>query len=334
MAEQFNYTSVLAPYIRLMLQRKEAAGIIASRARWILKELDAFANSEHLESPHITESFICKWSKTRIADSGGTMYAKYSVWHQLTTFMCRCGCECYVPRLPRQPKPDITPYIYTNEQIASIFKAADEYRLRSTCMNNVMFPMPTLLRLLYGTGMRISEALSVKNVDLHLDESYIHLKKTKNGHERVVPVDMSLNNVLQVYIAYRDRMPLKGVSLPDQPLFIKSDGTELTRRSVLSSFRKLLEKCKIPYKGNHAGPRIHDLRHTFAVHALVQMFHSGMDLYASLPILSTCLGHTTLSATEQYVRLTCSMYPELESQCSSINAFVYPKLYKYHDNDN
>lgn len=333
MAEQFNYTSVLAPYMRLMLQRKEAAGIVASRAKWILKEFDTFVNSEHLESPRITESFIDKWNKTRIADSAGTMYAKYSTWHQLATFMCRCGCECYIPRLPRQPKPDTTPYIYTNEQIASIFKAADEYRLRNINMNNTMFPMPVLLRLLYGTGMRISEALSTKNADLHLDENYIHLKKTKNGHERIVPVDVSLNKVLHEYIAYRDRMPLKGVSSLDQPLFIKPDGTELTRGSVLSNFKKLLEKCRIPYKGNHAGPRIHDLRHTFAVHALVQMSQSGMDLYASLPILSTCLGHTTLSATEQYVRLTCSMYPELENQCSSINAFVYPKVYKHHDNN-
>jgi hypothetical protein len=51
-----------------------------------------------------------------------------------------------------------------------------------------------------------------------------------------------------------------------------------------------------------------------------------MDLYAGLPILSACLGHKSLSATEQYVRLTCAAYPELESQCSEINAFVYPKI--------
>jgi site-specific recombinase XerD len=59
---------------------------------------------------------------------------------------------------------------------------------------------------------------------------------------------------------------------------------------------------------------------------LVQMAHNGMDLYSSLPIISACLGHKSLSATEQYVRLTSEMYPELVDQCSPVNAFVYPKI--------
>lgn len=102
----------------------------------------------------------------------------------------------------------------------------------------------------------------------------------------------------------------------------------------MSFFHKLLKICNIPYIGNRQGPRIHDLRHTFAVHSLVQMGHNGMDLYTGLPILSACLGHRSLSSTEKYVRLTCMMYPEFEKQCSPINAFVYPKIttdYDYQD---
>ena len=91
-------------------------------------------------------------------------------------------------------------------------------------------------------------------------------------------------------------------------------------------FRKLLNLCGIPYVGNHHGPRVHDLRHTFAVHAMVQMAHNNQDLYSSLPVISACLGHKSLFATEQYVRLTSEMYPELIGQCSPINAFVYPKI--------
>ena len=103
---------------------------------------------------------------------------------------------------------------------------------------------------------------------------------------------------------------------------------------VYQNFRKILDMCGIPHFGNHNGPRVHDLRHTYAVHTLVQMGHSGMDLYTALPILSTALGHHSLTATEQYVRLTCSMYPELEEKCSEINVFVYPTIcpaYDYND---
>lgn len=111
-------------------------------------------------------------------------------------------------------------------------------------------------------------------------------------------------------------MPLLHAADYESLLFIKSDGTGLRANAIYQHFRKLLDKCGMPHKGNHLGPRVHDLRHTNAVHALVQMSHAGMDLYTALPILSTNLGHHSLSATEQYVRLTCAMYPELEEQCS------------------
>lgn len=300
----------------------------------ILKEFDDFANAEILAEPYITEMFIKKWRATRVADCDRTLYAKYSAWSQLTTLMSRCGCPCFIPRLPKEPKPDFTPYIFTQEQISAIFAAADEYRLYDIRMGTALISMPALLRLLYSTGMRISEALSIRNDDIHLDEHYIHLRKTKNGSERIVPLGESMEKVLIEYITYRDRMPVKGIADGKSLLFVKSDGTCIMAGCVYQHLRKLLDKCDIPHKGNHHGPRIHDLRHTNAVHALVQMGHAGMDLYTGLPILSTCLGHHSLSATEQYVRLTCAMYPKLEEQCSEINAFVYPKLckaYDYHD---
>lgn len=334
MSEQFNYSSVLAPYMRHLLEIKESAGISAQRMKWILKEFDDFANREQLHDPHITSSFVSKWRYTRTNDCDRTLYAKYSVWSQLTKTMSRCGCACYIPRLPRQPKADFTPDIFTHEQMTAIFSAADGLRLYDIRMGTSLISIPAILRLLYGTGVRVSEALSIRNRDLHLEDGYIHLRKTKNGSERIVPVSAPLKNVIAQYVLNRDRMPVKGISADDGLLFVKSDGTDMKAGTVYRNFKKILDICGIPHVGNHHGPRVHDLRHTYAVHALVQMGHSGMDLYTGLPILSAALGHHSLTATEQYVRLTSSMYPELEKQCSEINAFVYPTLcpaYDYND---
>jgi integrase len=121
-------------------------------------------------------------------------------------------------------------------------------------------------------------------------------------------------------------MPVSNVSSPTSFFFIKSDGTYCKAQAIYVWFRRLLAECGIPYIGNHHGPRVHDLRHTFAVHAMVQMAHGNQDIYSSLPVISACLGHKSLTATEQYVRLTGEMYPELIRQCSPINAFVYPKI--------
>lgn len=333
MAEQFNYSSVLAPYMKYLISMKESAGYSVLRSKWILKEIDDFANAEGLSEPIITESIFKRWRVTRKNDCERTIYAKLSVWHQLTTLMCRQGCISYIPKMPRQPKSDFTPYIFTEKQIRAILKTADEYRLYDIRMGTALMPMPAILRTLYATGMRVSEVLSIRNKDVYLDEQYIYLRKTKNGSERIVPVGESLKEVLSQYISYRDKMPLSGISQLEALLFVKSDGTSLTAGAVYTHFKRLLNVCCIPYFGNHHGPRVHDLRHTNAVHALVQMGRAGMDLYASMPILSTSLGHRSLHATEQYVRLTCSMYPDLEENCSPINAFIYPKVCKAYDYD-
>lgn len=331
MSEMFNYRSVLAPYMNSLLEMKASAGVSGQRIKWILKEFDDFAISEALTDPHLTSDFIAKWRATRVADCESTLYAKHSVWHQLTTLMSRRGCQCQIPRLPKYQKADFTPYIFTQTQMDAIFTACDAYRLYDVRMGTSLIAMPALLRMLYGTGARISEALSIVNEDVHLDEGYIHLRKTKNGTERIVPVSTSLHEILSEYLMYRDRMPIAGISGPKHAFFVKADGTSVNAGAVYQFFRKLLDQCGIPFKGNHHGPRVHDLRHTFAVHSLVQMDHNGVDLYTGLPILSACLGHHSLSSTEQYVRLTYAMYPELQQQCSPINAFVYPKLCKAYD---
>jgi len=331
MSEMFNYRSVLAPYMNSLLEMKASAGVSGQRIKWILKEFDDFAISEALTDPHLTSDFIAKWRATRVADCESTLYAKHSVWHQLTTLMSRRGCQCQIPRLPKYQKADFTPYIFTQTQMDAIFTACDAYRLYDVRMGTSLIAMPALLRMLYGTGARISEALSIVNEDVHLDEGYIHLRKTKNGTERIVPVSTSLHEILSEYLMYRDRMPIAGISGPKHAFFVKGDGTTFKASAAYQFFRKLLDQCGIPFKGNHHGPRVHDLRHTFAVHSLVQMDHNGVDLYTGLPILSACLGHHSLSSTEQYVRLTYAMYPELQQQCSPINAFVYPKLCKAYD---
>jgi len=307
---------------------KEASGCNFLRGKWILYEIDRFFQENNVPDPVITRELVNQWRKTRINDSSSTIYSKYSIIAQLARFMSRQGQECFIPRLPGngRSKCNFTPYIFTRNQMDRILQLSDRLRIYDRHMNNTMFCVPAVMRLLYSTGLRISEALSIKNEDVKFNKGYILIRKTKNGSERIVPINGSLREVLQQYASYRDRIPVKHVVSPNSFFFIKSDGKYCNAQSIYKWFRQLLTECGIPYTGNHHGPRVHDLRHTFAVHSMVQMAHEGQDLYSSLPIISACLGHKSLFATEQYVRLTGEMYPELISQCSPINAFVYPMI--------
>lgn len=212
--------------------------------------------------------------------------------------------------------------------MGAIMEKSGEMKLYDRHADCVMYIIPAIIRLMYSTGLRVSEALSIKNGDVHLKERYVHIKKAKNGSERLVPLCDSMLSVLEQYMLYRDKMPLKNLAADDSFLFVKMDGNPCLAGSIYTRFRWILKECGIPHQGNHHGPRVHDLRHTFAVHAFEQMERSGMDLYAGMPIISTCLGHKSLSATEQYVRLTYEMYPALAERCAPINAFIYPKVRK------
>ena len=128
-------------------------------------------------------------------------------------------------------------------------------------------------------------------------------------------------------------MPISRINGPHWYFFVSPDGTNCRQGSVYNWFRKSLVISGIPHIGDHQGPRVHDFRHTFAVHSLVQMAKSGLDLYYSLPLLSTFLGHKSLDATEQYVRLTVEMYPDLLKDEKGICAYVFPKTNTLSENE-
>ena len=328
MSKNIEYKSVLSPFISEFIALKEAAGINTRLNKSILLEFDAFFVANNIAEPMISRTLVEQWRKTRVNDSDGTLHNKYSVWSQLARFMSRRGYECYIPKMPYyalSSKQGFSPYVFTHEQIASILNKSSELRLAKRNTSFTMFCIPAILRLLYSTGLRISEALSIRNSDVKMNKGYIHIRKTKNKSERIVPINEDLMAVFKQYVFYRDKMPIKAIVASDNHFFIKPDGAPCKPQAVYVWFRRLLRDCNIPFTGGQKGPRLHDIRHTMAVHSMESMMRNGMDLYASMPIISACLGHKSLSATEQYVRLTREMYPELTEQCSAIVAFVYPK---------
>jgi len=228
--------------------------------------------------------------------------------------------------MPVNPgKNSFVPYIFSNKEMVAIFCACDNLRLYDTHMSTIQFIIPAIIRLLYGTGLRISEALSLKNKDVDLDKRSIHIRKGKNGEERLAPLSNTLTEVLKQYLHYRDQMPLPHICDVNGFFFVSPNGTYCRSGTVYTWFRKVLAESGIPFQGDHKGPRVHDLRHTFAVHSLVKMAKSGMDLYYSLPLLSVFLGHKSLGATDHYVRLTAEIYPNILKDQKGIGTYVFPK---------
>lgn len=327
MSEPFNYSSIYAPYFQGFIKMKQDIGYDVLRTKWIFLEFDRFFAGMGATEICITKSLIGQWRNTRVNDGQRTLYAKYSAWSQFCKYLCSLGHECYIPRLLKSPDKDsFTPYIFSHKQMQDIFRECDSLRLYDKHMSTILFVVPAIVRLLYGTGMRVSEALSLKNRDIDLEGHCITLRKTKNGEQRLAPLSGTLQRVLEQYVINRDKMPLPKVNVPDGYFFVSPSGAFCRPGSIYCRFRKVLANCRIQHIGNHHGPRVHDLRHTFAVHSLMKMAKSGHDLYYALPLLSTYMGHKAIDATERYVRLTQEMYPELLNDERKLCAYVFPKI--------
>lgn len=96
--------------------------------------------------------------------------------------------------------------------------------------------------------------------------------------------------------------------------------------TVYQRYRRYLEKAGIPHGGKGHGPRLHDIRHTFAVHVLQKWTREGAGLTAMLPVLSTYMGHKTVRSTARYLRLTAEVYPDLMEKAESACAYVIPEV--------
>ena len=329
MSNPFDYHGVLAPFMKGFLRMKEACGQRVISTKWAFKEFDEFTVSYGLSEPIITRELVEAWRSTRINDCSRTLHGKCSRIAQLARYMNEQGIKSYIMPLPKcENSRGYTPYIFTEQQMANIFQEADKLMRESHRKDDPIISIPCLLRLLYSTGLRITEAISLTNKDVDIHRGFLRVGtwgNTKNGEERLVPIGESLKSCIIKYSHYRNRLPVQDIKNDDHPFFVKLNGEPLSCANAYRWFRKVYSQCGIKFRGDHFGPRVHDLRHTMATHSMAKMIREGMDIYMALPLLSGCLGHQSLSSTEGYVRLCCGEYPDLLEKCSDLNNFIYGK---------
>lgn len=320
-----DFKSIFSPYILRFLETKEAAGSNVRSFLTALREFDNFAMREHLPSVCIKQSDIEKWRSIITGKTPTTIYLKYCVVSQFLRYMARLGIPCYIPVYPRKPKNLYVPYIFSEDELGRMFKAADGLVFERRVFKCGIFSIPVLLRLLYSTGMRIGEACSLVNSDVDMVSRIILIRDTKNKRDRQLPISDSLFVILEQYREKRRKLPLRDVDNSVRPFLVALDGSPLTGQSARHWFFKILEQCGINYIPR-VGPRIHDLRHTFAVHVLNKLAREGVDMHCCLPVLSIALGHKCVSDTEYYVRITREVYPHISDATATLSEYIFPTI--------
>lgn len=226
--------------------------------------------------------------------------------------------QLYIPNVRCPHSTPFTPHYYTDEEIHKIWNVIDnikEYKHQE----NLNKCIPVLFRLLYACGLRITEALSITKNDIDFSKNVILLKETKYSKERYIPMSNSISKILYNYVSN-----LKVNN--DRPIFFYNKDKKLSKNSIYSRFRTILKDAHISHKGKLYGPRVHDFRHTFSINAMNKLCDEGNDLYVALPILSAYLGHSSIRATEKYIRLTKERMGIVVNDMNNLTAKIFPEV--------
>jgi integrase len=224
--------------------------------------------------------------------------------------------------VPKRPQA-FRPYIYSQEELRDLLKAASEYETARTALEEAT--LRTLLLLLYGAGLRIGEALALTRDDVDLDTALLTIRESKFYKTRLVPIGPSLTAVLRSYV--NDRNQRGHSNEPGATFFVTRTDTAVTRSLAERAFVRLRNIAGIAREdGARYQPRLHDLRHSMAVHRLVAWYREGADVQRLLPQLATYLGHVDVAATQRYLTMT----PDLLREASQrFERYAQPEV--HHD---
>ena len=333
---KYTYRSPLKDYFQAFLEFKTSKSQDEFSYAFLFKHIDAFLVGKGYEKTYIDREIYCEWLEERIGRvSPATSCRESSMMRTFLIFTSKMGNECYIPSPRKEPPKTYVPHVFSHEELNALFRAADKLRLKNRCSHNYLHMIPTLFRLLYSTGMRLGEALELRNKDVDMQAHVIKLRKTKNWHERLAPINETLGAVLEEYLYNRNRIPVEGIERPEGYFFCGAKGQKCDHMNVRRWFHIARKEAGIPYYGREGGPNVHCLRHTACVHALMKMVKNGKDPFCCLPTLSAFMGHRCVRDTEYYLHLSEELYPEivrLERNISSgINGVIRNAIKQYAD---
>ncbi|GAE93800.1 mobile element protein [Gracilibacillus boraciitolerans JCM 21714] len=314
------FQSVLGPLIDGYIEEMKSVGYKYKKGSSLLKKFDTLASNEELLNVNLPKELVLLWTEKRLNESISTRSGRISIIRGLGKYMVRLGYEAYI-----YPAATITidrysyvPYIFSEIELKNIFTICDNYPFSEVSPKRHLI-LPILFRILYGCGFRISEALSLKLKDVDLNQGTLFIRNTKFGKERKVPMAENLTKRCRLYVEEIHRLESS-----DTFLFPSPYGGHYKESTIYKLFREILWKAGISHSGK--GPRIHDIRHTFAVHCLKKWVLNEEDITNLLPYLSAFLGHVDLRGTQHYLRLTADLYPKIIESVEQNFSILIPEV--------
>ena len=298
------HVSPFAPHIARLLAHKQALGMTYLREQRFFAEFEraTIAWPNDVLSEAVVRTYLS--GKTE----GGRPH-RLTVVRALARFLILEEPRTFMPPPRflgiRRQRPLIR--VLSREEAARFLSACDALPDTSAPRGLVY---GTALRVLLLTGLRRGEIIALQDRDVDLIEGVVTVRCGKFGKSRLVPLSPDLAERLRTY---REALAARVSNRqPDDAFLPRRDGHHSIKPMKLyESFREVLELAQIPHLGRGRGPRLHDLRHSFAVFRLLSWYEAGADLRVKLPLLATYLGHVGLASTQDYLHMTEDLIGEV-----------------------
>ena len=282
-----------------------------------LKKFDRFLCSINKEDETFTKEDAELWAVLGDAESENARYKRLEVSRGFLLYLHATGKDVCVFRPAKCPRSNFMPHIYTEDEIARYFEAVDTYPFRGW---KDRLQMPVLCRLFYTCGTRLGETLKIKKRDVDLDKGIIKLVHTKNNKPRHIVLSDSMADLLRQY-AEKYFFQIGD----NDHIFSNKDGRLISERKFHQKHTAILRDAGIPYSGEHAGPRVHDWRHTFTVNSILHMEEEGRDVRGGFFYLIKSLGHESIKETERYVHMLDKITASVQEGFSSLVDCLFGK---------
>ena len=289
--------------------------------RSTLLSLDAFLHAEGLMEKKVDSRQIARWLDGFNVHIS-TKKSKLSKVKRFSSYLAALGIMVSLPELPHKTS-EFKPYVFSKYEMERIFETADDLMLTSR-NSRITAEFPVLLRILYGCGLRLGEAVALAWDDIDLSAGVITVKTAKNKKQRIVPMSNEMTRILNLY----KNSPCFDAQ-GGRFLFVKNNGQQRNNDEYWEVFNRILCDTGIKNTQNTKygtrGPCIHSLRHTFALHSLLKAESEGREFMETVPFLSTYLGHAGLMETDKYLKARHDLYARAHAIIAEYTHDVFPQ---------
>jgi integrase/recombinase XerD len=301
------FHSWLAEDIRRFIQWREVLGRDPYLQSKLLRYFDRFLVDQRLAGPPLTAQITEQYFDSLERFSSSTGRNRSTVVRELCAYIYQADERCHVPEPRRYETEPFQPFIFSIEQVQALLSAA----LKLT-RGAPLHPLThyTLFGVLYATGMRIGEAMALTLADYDAQRGRLYIAEGKFHKSRWLPLHPSTTEAIERYVKERRSVLPNGSGAT---LFVNQNGKPLRHGNLYCVYQKLLRVTGLS-ELPQGPPRIHDLRHTFAVHRLLAWYREGGDVNAHLPALATYMGHVSICSTQVYLQPTEELLGHVSSR--------------------